>query len=63
MKRFMVFNMSDEVVAIIDARSMDDVETHRKFVEAMNTQSGRLFTIVEIAQTKRYEKPFPYNGG
>jgi|APSaa5957512535_1039671.scaffolds.fasta_scaffold453965_2 hypothetical protein len=57
MKRFMVFNTSDETVALIDARSIDDVEKHPKFIEAMKHQNGRLFTIVEIAQTKRYERP------
>ena len=57
MKRFMVFNTSDETVALIDARSIDDVEKHPKFIEAMKKQRGRLFEIVEVANTTRYERP------
>ena len=57
MKQFIVFNMSGNAVVGLNAESADDVEKHPKFIEAMKHQNGRLFTIVEIAQTKRYERP------
>lgn len=57
MHQFVVFNSSDEVVISVKARSFEDVEKHPDFIKAMKAQHGRLFNVVKVAETRRFEKP------
>jgi hypothetical protein len=57
MKEFILLDTSDRVLDTFQADSIDDVEGLPKFKEVMKKQKGRLYTIVEVAQTKRYVRP------
>jgi len=56
MKEFILIS-NDDVLASFQADSIDDVEELSEFKKVMEKQRGRLYTIVEVAQTKRYVRP------